>query len=129
MKVTIKKSNLYFYSVLALAAILITGIIQLNQTLSNGNIALEGFEQRVIRCQVPINEELVQNLYYMAESLQEAKQLLFNSKNGLMFDNSLYIKTTDFDGNNHVVALKDIDCDSVGSQVLSSDLDEDTSAI
>lgn len=129
MKVTIKKSNLYFYSMLALAAILILGFIQLNHTLKLGGGVFEDSEKRIIKCQVPINKELIQNLYYMAESLQVAKQLLFNSKNGLMFDNSLYIKTTDFEGNNHVIPFKSITCDAVGSQVLSSDLYEEGSAI
>ncbi|MGH1468293.1 MAG: hypothetical protein ACRBBP_05350 [Bdellovibrionales bacterium] len=116
MKFSIKKSNLYFYSVLAIGFILITGFIQLNQSIKSDLSIVTG-EKRVIKCEVPLNKEMIQNVYYVAESKQAAKQLLFNSKNGLFFDNSLYIKTTDFNGADHVVAFKDIHCDSVGTQV------------
>ncbi len=116
MKFSIKKSNLYFYSILAIGAILITGFIQLNQSIRSNLGSVNG-EKRVIKCEVPLNEEMIQNVYYVAESKQKAKQLLFNSKNGLFFDNSLYIKTTDFNGADHVVSFDDIHCDSVGTQV------------
>lgn len=117
MKISIKKSNLYFYSVLFLGAILILGFVQLNQTLKSKSLLGESSEKRVIKCQVPLNKEMVQNLYYVTNSLQSAKQLLFNSKNGLFFDNSLYIKTTDFNGEKHIVAFEDVTCDAVGTQV------------
>lgn len=116
MTIKIKKSNLYFYSVLGLASIMITGFIQLNQTLKVKGL-VSGSEKRVIKCEVPLSDEKIQNVYYVAESLQEAKQLLFNSKNGLFFDNSLYIKTVDYNGVNHVVSFDDIFCDAVGTQV------------
>ncbi len=116
MKIKVKKSNLYFYSVLGLAAIMTAGFFQLNQSLRDKGLLVSS-EKRVIKCQLPLNNEKIQNVYYVAESLQQAKQLLFNSKNGLYFDNSLYIKTTDFEGVHHVVSFEDIHCDSVGAQV------------
>ncbi len=116
MKFLIKKSNLYFYSMLVLFLFII-GFTQLNQTLKRGALSTVRGEKRVIKCELPLENNIIQNVYYVSESLQGAKQILFNSKNGLFFDNALYIKTTDFNGENHVVAFKDIHCDSVGTQV------------
>lgn len=77
---------------------------------------LEG-EKRIIKCQIPLAEDMIQNLYYVTESKQKAKELLFNSEKGLYFDNALYVKTQDFKGVNHVVAFSDVTCDAVGTQV------------
>jgi hypothetical protein len=75
-------------------------------------------ENRVIKCQLPLEEGLVQNVYYVAPDLQTAKKQLFNAKNGLFFDNELFVKTVDFKGNIHVVPFSEVNCDSVGTQVM-----------
>lgn len=90
-----------------------------NFNSSKPKATLAGFEaeQRVIKCELKLSKDLVQNLYYLAPNLQDAKKQLFNAKNGLMFDNELYVKTTDFNGNSHVVKFSEVYCDSVGHEV------------
>lgn len=78
----------------------------------------ETSENRVIKCQLPLKEGLVQNVYYVAPDLQTAKKQLFNAKDGLFFDNELFVKTVDFKGKIHVVPFSEVNCDSVGTQVM-----------
>ena len=75
-------------------------------------------ENRVIKCQLPLKKGLVQNVYYVAPDLQTAKKQLFNAKDGLFFDNELFVKTVDFKGKIHVVPFSEVNCDSVGTQVM-----------
>ncbi len=71
-------------------------------------------EQRVIKCILPLAKELDQNVFYVAEDIVSAKKELFNSKKGLYFEGKMYVKTSDFKGNEYVVPFESIDCDSVG---------------
>lgn len=120
MKLTINKPNLIFYSIIT---VLMLAIFMLFQSQEMKRVQLQsGLEKRVIKCEVPLPNKLVQNLYFMASDLQTAKQMLFNSKQGLFFDNKLYIKTADFKGISHVVPFEQISCDSVGQEVSLSSL-------
>jgi hypothetical protein len=119
MKFTFRKKSFYFYTLTALLGVLLVSLLKPQP----GSLAdVLGQEKRVIKCEVPLPGKLVQNLYYVAKDLQTAKQLLFNSKQGLFFDNKLYIKTADFKGQPHVVSFDNISCDAVGTQVSLTSL-------
>lgn len=119
MKFTVKKQSFYFYSLAMLVGMLMVAVL----SPKSGSLAdVLGQEKRVIKCEVPLPNKLVQNLFYVAKDLQSAKQLLFNSKQGLLFENKLYIKTTDFNGQAHVIPFEDISCDAVGRQVSLTSL-------
>ena len=120
MKLKLNKANLAFYSVICLLGIIIFMLSE--QRLSKVAHSNSESEKRVIKCEVPLPNKLVQNLYFVASDLQTAKQMLFNSKKGLYFDNQLYIKTSDFKGVSHVVEFDKISCNSVGHQVFFSSL-------
>lgn len=81
-----------------------------------------GSEKRVIKCEIPLPNKLVQNLFFVASDLESARQMLFNSKQGLYFDNQLFVKTDDFHGQKHVVPFNLIKCDSIGAQVSLTSL-------
>jgi hypothetical protein len=117
MKFTLNKTNLYFYSAILLLFFFVIGALNPIKGFSPLVGSSVDQEQRVIKCELPLKPDLVQNVYYVADSLQSAKKLLFNSKDGLFFDNSLYIKTKDFNGVDHIVAFEDVTCDAVGTQV------------
>ena len=78
---------------------------------------LQTQEQRVIKCQLPLAEKLVQNVFYVADDIVTAKKELFNSKKGLFFEGQMYVKTEDYKGNEYVVPFSSIECDSVGYEV------------
>jgi len=120
MKLKLNKANMAFYSVISLMVITVVLLLQ-SQNMRAFQLDSVS-EKRVIKCEVPLPNKLVQNLYFMATDLQTAKQMLFNSQKGLFFDNKLYIKTADFKGQSHVVAFDQIFCDSVGQQVSFSSL-------
>ena len=118
MKFVVKKRNFYFYSFLSVLAL---GIFTA-QGFQSEFLKSDKVAKRVIKCELELPNKLVQNLYYMAEDLTSAKQMLFNSKQGLFFDNQLYIKTVDFNGKVHVVPFDQINCDSVGREVSLTSL-------
>lgn len=117
MSFYISKQGFKFY--LLFFALIITVFAFANFKSSKLYTSVESFEseQRVIKCELQLSNELVQNLYYLAPNLQDAKKQLFNAKNGLMFDNELYVKTVDFNGQSHVIKFSDVYCDSVGHEV------------
>lgn len=118
MSFYISKQGFKFY--LLFFTLILTVFIFANYNSSNkAYTSVETFdrEQRVIKCELHLKKDLVQNLYYVAPNLQEAKKQLFNAKNGLMFDNELYVKTVDFNGQAYVVKFSDVYCDPVGRQV------------
>lgn len=123
MKIRIDRANFYFYSFLFMFLAYAFNIYS-TSSLSNTAELLGDQEQRVIKCQIPINEEMTQNLYYVAHDLKSAKKMLFNNKNGLFFDKSLYIKTIDFKGNKHVVPFDQITCDAIGAQFQLSNQEQ-----
>jgi len=120
MKLTLNKANVIFYTIITLMLLTVFALFQ-RQEMSRIQFQA-GSEKRVIKCEVPLPNKLVQNLYFMAQDLQTAKQMLFNSKKGVFFDNTLYIRTADFHGKDHIVPLDSIACDSVGHQVYFSSL-------
>ena len=117
MSFYISKKSFKFYVLLFLTVSAV--FVFLNQGELRVASVSGGFEteQRVIRCELELAKDLVQNLYYLAPSLQDAKKQLFNAKNGLMFDNELYVKTVDYNGKAHIVKFSEVFCDSVGHQV------------
>jgi len=117
-KLSFNKKHFYFYSLIFVSFF---SLIHLTSKYLNDSRAFligEDRENRVIKCQLPLDEDLTQNVFYVAPDLQSAKKQLFNAKNGLFFDNELFIKTTDFNGNTHVVPFSKVSCDSVGTQVI-----------
>ena|GEM_PF-2261978 len=120
MKFKVNKANLAFYSVVMFMIMTVVVLFQAKQMNSINFQA--GIEKRVIKCEIPLPNKLVQNLYFVATDLESARQMLFNSKQGLFFDNTLYVKTADFKGQKHVVPFDLIKCDSVGTQVSLTSL-------
>jgi len=121
MRFKLNKVSVIFYSIIMFMMMAVFTYFQKQEIHRVDSQA--GLEKRVIKCELPLPNKLIQNLFFVASDMESARQMLFNSMKGIYFDNKLYIKTADFHGNNHVIPFENINCDSIGKQVsLTSNL-------